>query len=213
MYFIKKVAKRTKGMGWKITKFHGIMHLAQDILNFGVPLGVDTGSNESAHKSEKKAARLTQKNKKKFDQQTQTRLNEMYLLELAELELSGLPKPWNYYDFKCIIGQEEAQITEAELNTGANLHQTLGNTTKPKPKTLGGDKFQIVLDKEHNRYSFRRVNNKKNKADSKADAKLMYESALMDFVGQLQDKFIQMEKIFSQFTQCTHERPRTQGKK
>ena len=57
MYFIKKICKRTEGMGLKITKFHCIMHLADDILNFGVPMECDTGSNESAHKTEKKAAK------------------------------------------------------------------------------------------------------------------------------------------------------------
>ena len=139
MYFLKKVADRTGGMGWKITKYHTIMHLAQDILNFGVPLEVDTGSNESAHKSEKKAARLTQKNKKTFDAQTQQRLNEMYLLELAHLEKSGLPKPWNYFDYKYIVpyksmtnfGQDIEQIADANLE----------ETTESAPKTIGGDQF------------------------------------------------------------------------
>ena len=63
MYLIKKVGRRVKGMGLKITKFHCIMHMADDILNFGVPMEFDTGSNESGHKVEKTAAKLTQKKK------------------------------------------------------------------------------------------------------------------------------------------------------
>ncbi len=61
MHFLKKIMRRSTGMGLKITKFHGIMHIADDTLNFGVPMEVDTGSNESAHKREKTAAKLTQK--------------------------------------------------------------------------------------------------------------------------------------------------------
>ena len=66
MHSMKKVGKRVKGMGLKITKFHSIMHLTNDILNFGVPMEVDMGSNESGHKTEKTAAELTQKKKRKF---------------------------------------------------------------------------------------------------------------------------------------------------
>ncbi len=61
MHFLKKIMRRSTGMGLKIIKFHGIMHIADDILNFGVPMEVDTGSNKSAHKTEKTAAKLTQK--------------------------------------------------------------------------------------------------------------------------------------------------------
>ena len=66
MYLMKKVGRRVQGMGLKISKFHSIMHLTNDILNFGVPLEVDTGSNESGHKVEKTAAKLTQKKKRIF---------------------------------------------------------------------------------------------------------------------------------------------------
>ena len=34
MYLMKKVGRRVQGMGLKITKFHSIMHLTNDILNF-----------------------------------------------------------------------------------------------------------------------------------------------------------------------------------
>ena len=99
MYLIKKVGRRVKGMGLKIIKFHAIIHLADDILNFGVPLEVDTGSNESAHKVEKTAAKLTQKKKDQFDAQTSKRLQEVFMLELAMHEIKG-NSPWNYYDNK-----------------------------------------------------------------------------------------------------------------
>ena len=95
MYLIKKVGKRSKGMGLKIMKFHAIMHLVDDILNFGVPMEVDTGSNEAGHKKTKKAALLTQKKECSFDAQTSMRLQEVALLDLAKEELEGRPL-WDY---------------------------------------------------------------------------------------------------------------------
>jgi hypothetical protein len=91
MYLMKKVAKWSTGMQLKLTKFHGIVHMAEDILNFGVPMEFDTGSNESGHKPTKTAARLTQKNEETFDRQTAIRLEEIHLLDLAMLELHVKP--------------------------------------------------------------------------------------------------------------------------
>ena len=89
MYLIKKIARRTAGMGLKIVKYHAIMHMTDDILNFGVPMEFDTGSNEEGHKETKKAAKLTQKVDQLFDQQTAKRLDEKHLLDLAMAELEG----------------------------------------------------------------------------------------------------------------------------
>ena len=95
MFLIKKIGKRVEGMGLKTTKFHGILHIAQDILNFGVPKVVDTGANESHHKPTKNAAMLTQRSYDTFDYQTAQRLDEVHLLDLAQEELAGRPL-WEY---------------------------------------------------------------------------------------------------------------------
>jgi hypothetical protein len=95
MYLMKKVANCIAGMQLKLTKFHGVVHMADDILNFGVPMEVDTGSNKSGHKATKTAARLTQKNEETFDLQTAIWLEEVHLLDLATLEIEG--KPMFYY--------------------------------------------------------------------------------------------------------------------
>lgn len=87
MYLIKTIARRSVGMCWKLMKFHVIIHMWLDIWLFGVPKEVDTGSNESGHKEEKVAARLTQKNETTFDFQTCTRLDEFMLIDLAMHEL------------------------------------------------------------------------------------------------------------------------------
>jgi hypothetical protein len=61
MWLFKKVARRTKGMGLKLMKYHAISHMANDVLLYGVPMEHDTGANESHHKATKVAACLTQK--------------------------------------------------------------------------------------------------------------------------------------------------------
>jgi hypothetical protein len=42
MYIIRKVAQQTAGMGLKLLKFHMIVHIWEDILEYGVPLEYDT---------------------------------------------------------------------------------------------------------------------------------------------------------------------------
>ena len=54
MFLICKNGNQTAQMGLKIVKLHAIMHMAQDILDYGVPMEFDTGTNESGHKAEKK---------------------------------------------------------------------------------------------------------------------------------------------------------------
>ena len=96
MWLIKKVGKRVKGMGLKLTKFHCILHMADDILNFGVPAEVNTDYNETHHKPTKRSALLTQRTRETFEEQTAKRVEELDLLELAYQEIDGRPI-WNYY--------------------------------------------------------------------------------------------------------------------
>jgi hypothetical protein len=95
LHLLKRVGAREEGMGFKIQKFHAVLHLATDILMFGVPLNVDTGSNESHHKTTKVAAKLTQKNVHTFEKQTSDRLDDFHVLDLALQELDGRPL-WEY---------------------------------------------------------------------------------------------------------------------
>ena len=97
MFLLKKIANRTKRMGFKIMKYHAIIHIAQDILDFGVPYVVDTGSNESHHKTTKAAAQLTQKDLTTFEKQCSNRLDDMHVLDMAMEEINGRPL-WKYFD-------------------------------------------------------------------------------------------------------------------
>ncbi len=119
MHLIKKVGRRTNGMCFKLTKFHCTMHMADDMLNFRVPMEVDTGSNESAHKSEKRAAKLTQKRRETFDIQTSKMLEEMHLIDLGMEEIKG----------NCL------------WNHGKHLPCTMQNAPNDRNVGLGGQKF------------------------------------------------------------------------
>ena len=57
----------------------------------------DTGSDETGHKHTKANSLLTQKNEETFDAQTNTRLLEYRLLQLAMEEINGRPL-WDYLD-------------------------------------------------------------------------------------------------------------------
>jgi hypothetical protein len=97
LFLLKRVADRQEGMGFKVVKFHAVLHLAYDILAFGVPMNVDTGSNESHHKTTKIAAKLTQKDIRTFEKQTSDRLDDFHVLNLAMEEIEGDPL-WRYLD-------------------------------------------------------------------------------------------------------------------
>jgi len=159
MYLIRKVANRKKGMGLKLTKFHAILHVADDILNFGVPLEVDTGSNESGHKPTKTAAKLTQKQRETFEEQTHERLEEVHLLELAEQEFLGRPL-WQYY-----VGHE----FEPEVAPKNNATHTSGGKYRVSRGVNGEDQI----------HSVRQIGGKV--------ARFMVEETLISFVAGLQE--------------------------
>jgi hypothetical protein len=96
LFLIKKVIKRTAGMGANLVKFHALLHLSADILMYAVALNVDTSDNEEHWKPAKVAAKLTQKDLRNFVKQTATRLVEFDLLDLAMEEIKG-HKIWEYF--------------------------------------------------------------------------------------------------------------------
>ena len=134
MWLTKKVLKRTKGMGMKIMKFHGILHLVDDILWHGVPSCMDTGSNESHHKLTKVCAKLTQRDITVFEAQTAQRLVEFLLLELAIAELDG-KKIWEYFvEYDYDVDQ-----------TVDDLHQAVDKQERP---STGGTSIEVQYDSE-----------------------------------------------------------------
>lgn len=97
MYLMRKIAQRNKGMGLKLMKFHAILHIVTDIIEFGVPLEFDTSGNESHHKPPKQASKQTQRAADTFNFQTATRLTEYDLLDLAIVEIETGNTRWKYF--------------------------------------------------------------------------------------------------------------------
>ncbi len=107
MVIMKEIAQRLAGMGYKVMKFHAILHMAMDMLLFGPPMEIDTGSNEEHHKDAKDAAQLTQKNRDQFNWQTSVHLAECQVIDLAVQELNGKAM-WEYLE------EHESDLDEEE---------------------------------------------------------------------------------------------------
>ena len=123
MYIMRRVAQRKEGMGLKLLKFHMILHLWEDILQFGVPLETDTSANEMHHKPSKFASKLTQRAAETFNFQTATRLCEFDLLDLAIEELEKDRRMWDY--FRTFAPDSDS---EAENNASRRPEITTGET-------------------------------------------------------------------------------------
>jgi hypothetical protein len=162
MYLIKKIGRRSKGMGLKITKFHCIVHMARDMLNFGVPMNYDTGACEAGHKPVKVAAKLTQKKEQVFYEQVANRLMESFLLDLAMEEINGR-KLWNYWEGHPPIRAKERAPSE-------------GNSR------IGGTRFEVVIDPDTGEYDMKLLTKIKGSAD------MFVEQDFINFVGKLQTK-------------------------
>lgn len=161
MYLVRKISKRDKKMGLKIMKFHGISHMTRDIINFGVPMEFDTGSNEAGHKPTKACSKLTQKRPDTFDLQLATRLLESMVLEMAMEEIERGNKMWNY-------------------------HQGYRDSARDEPKTkdpyLGGARFTVNFCEEDDKYKLHMTSR------STRQSKMLIEDDFVKFVAKLQEK-------------------------
>ena len=156
MWLFKKIGRRSKAMGLKLFKFHGIVHMADDIKLYGVPMEHDTGANESGHKETKVAAKLTQKSLSTFEMQTATRLIEFWLLMLAMAELEG-KRLWEYYSYDSVEGEDDTNDEEEDDNNEAhnnNKEGAQGNSTaqpavdnsqQGNETVTGGTRFVAVV--------------------------------------------------------------------
>jgi hypothetical protein len=81
--FLKQVCPRESGMGWKLTKFHILLHLFDDIKRFSIPMNFDSNVVESHHKQEKKSGNRTQMRASTLEKQTAMRRTEHMLIQRA----------------------------------------------------------------------------------------------------------------------------------
>ena len=163
MYIMKKVAKRSKGMGLNIIKFHTIRHLMDDIIIHGVPLEFDTAANESHHKLAKLAAKLTQRNEATFQYQVALRMHEFRILDLALHDLNHDVRNSDYYrDFfreedtckEDDTGSEEAETLTDDTRftvyvdaiTGENAFHMLSRGKSASNTSLNIDLLEFLID-------------------------------------------------------------------
>ena len=178
MYLIKKVCRRSKGMGFNIIKFHGILHMFHDILMFGVPMNYDSGSNESGHKVTKVAAKLTQKNISTFETQTDTRLEEFLILDLAMEEINGRAL-WEYFD-------EIIPLPARVVSPTADDDVQVEAIDVPEDKTrTGGATIRIFTDQDSQLPSYRFHGSRM--IDS---ANVCVESTLVNYLHFVQEKIL-----------------------
>ena len=98
MRHFQKIAPREAGMQYNTVKMHLVLHLAEDIVDHGVPQNVNSTFTESAHiPLAKDTSRNTQKRGTSFTYQAAKRYVENLALELAFYEtgnqLLNVPQP------------------------------------------------------------------------------------------------------------------------
>ena len=160
MYVMKIVAARTQGMGLKLMKFHVVIHLFHDILQYGIPKEVDTGSNESHHKPMKGAAKNTQKHEATFTLQTATRMDELKLVMYATAELRGLQMSHYYHgvaapppeEKKARAGRAASEVSYLDASEGSHLDgevaETASKDSDPLPISTYGSRIKVFWDEE-----------------------------------------------------------------
>ena len=160
MYLMRKIAQRNKGMGLKLAKFHMILHLWEDIMEFGVPLETDTSANESMHKPSKKASKMTQKAADTFNFQTAMRLIEFTLLDLAMEEITNGNVPWQYYNNPPTPTQKVPAADASDSDT-------------VEPDASTGDVKIVVVEQENGEPGFNVVTRSKYRSKMKLNKELL----------------------------------------
>lgn len=153
LYLLKKVLKRSTGMGFNLIKFHMLLHLSDCMLNDGVPNNVDTGSNEAHHKPTKYYAKLTQRDETKFEKQTAQREDEFHLLDLAMCEVIDGRAQWDYLDLHLERGTIQARTERAKRASADENQRTLktGDTSWYAVRNEFGQPTWVFTNKMHNR--------------------------------------------------------------
>ena len=161
MYLIRKVTPRETGMGLKLMKFHAILHLAEDIIQFGVPTEVDTSSNEGHHKVSKCAAILTQRCQETFHFQCATRHCEFLLIDLAMFEIEYETNVADY------CAEFEDESGPDQQNPDVFAPNWVGQA--PKNKT-GGAKLEVYKDADTGQRCWQLISGSKLNSNVKINA-------------------------------------------
>ena len=175
MYLTRMVAQREEGVGYKILKFHTLLHIVDNVILYGVPLECDTSANESHHKPTKQAAKLTQRSHCTFNLQTATRLIEFETVDFARCEMDGGRVPWKYFRGakEEIHGQD---LTNSEVTSGDDGSDIQHVVTETKDAMI-----RVSLNDESNEVEFEMVTR------SKFKGKTVMNTQLSEFLWDLQE--------------------------
>ena len=166
LHLLKAVAQRKKGRQWKLMKFHAVLHLVADILLYGVPKEIDTGSNESHHKPSKHAAKLTQRKESTFNIQTAERLTEFLCIDLAKLEVDDGDCVWEYFDGAEVWDPEVEMPNDDDEGADSTAKDGDSAAAEVVIKTSGA-RMRVFEDEENdNRPTFQLLGRSKTKAQA-----------------------------------------------
>jgi hypothetical protein len=173
MAITKAVGNRQDGMGYRTNNFHATKHVPDDILLFGPPHCVNTSPDESRHRSDKKAAKSTQKRHDTFDIQCARRVEDRRAVQFGVLELQGRPK-WDYFD----------AFENPDRLRGANF-QPNGSPKKVNDNPyLTGVRSVFWYDEEKEGYVY------KVQSSMKRKSRFQYPPHIVNFLSDLAEEFV-----------------------
>ena len=153
-------------------------------------MNVDTGSNESHHKGTKVAAKLTQKNVNTFETQTDQRLEEFHLLDLAMCELDG-DSLWEYFDMYAPPEALASPTATPDHPTFARKHVQMpdaddadGGEDDPEggEAAITGSTIQVYWNEEEGDVAWRFVGSRMKNQD-----KIMWDNHVVDYLFHVQE--------------------------
>lgn len=123
---------RKSGRGWKIQKFHDLLHLAVDIERFGPPSNFDCGPNESSLRYWAKLPALTSQTRgyNTFAKQVAMRIYEFQCFAKA-LRLNGLRGRRSRKKENMNTGEETAAAAQDGPILGGSRYRVYTNTNIP----------------------------------------------------------------------------------
>lgn len=192
MTLIKVVGKRDKGMGYKTNNFHATKHVPEDILMFGPPHCVNTKSNETNHKPDKKSAKSTQKRPATFDMQCTERVEDRRVIEAGIEEMKGRPK-WDYF-----VGFNRQDQHRAE-RFGSPSDVTPPSKKKAKTgPSLGGVRAVFMYDQEEAGYKYKVFSAMKRKS------RYRFPQEIADAIADLAEECTEYAQSLSVFSELHH---------
>lgn len=169
----KQIGKRDTGMGFKTFNFHAAVHLADDMLNFGVPSNVNTDSNESHHKPDKTAAIRTQRRPETFDIQLAKQIHDTAVVSEGLHEISTGDQKWAYHRR---VAEEEDAISQENEETVTNQPDDLSTVCmEPTAEDIRntGVKCRFFYDDDSQNWVYRVKSRMKDKNKFKLEPALI----------------------------------------